>query len=65
MGLRWRDQAATENYRPVLSSERALHKITNPQLSDKNFKEKEKLLTGPECGLTPGLTVSRKITLTL
>jgi hypothetical protein len=32
-----------------------------------NFKEKEKLVTGPDCGLTPGqtgqLTVGRKITL--
>jgi hypothetical protein len=41
------------------------HKITNPQLS----KEKEKLVTGPNCGLIPGqtgkLTVGRKISLTL
>jgi hypothetical protein len=36
----------TVNYRPVLSSERAL-KITNPQLSKENFKEKEKLVAGP------------------
>jgi hypothetical protein len=36
----------TVNYRPVLSSERALQ-ITNPQLSEGNFKKKEKLVAGP------------------
>jgi hypothetical protein len=45
------------------------YKITNQQLSKENFKEKEKLVTGPDCGLTPGqtsrVTVGRKITLTL
>jgi hypothetical protein len=42
------------------------YKITNPQLSKENFKEKEKLVTDPDGGLTPGrLTVGRKITLTL
>jgi hypothetical protein len=33
----------TVNYRPVLSSERAL-KITNPQLCKENFKKEEKLV---------------------
>jgi hypothetical protein len=45
-GLCWRGLAATVNYRPVLSSERALQ-ITNPQLPKENFKEKEKLVAGP------------------
>jgi hypothetical protein len=44
-------------------------KITNLQLSKENFKEKEKLVTRPDDGLTPEqtgrLTVGRKITLTL
>jgi hypothetical protein len=44
-------------------------KITNLQLSEENFKEKEKLITGPDGGLTTGqtdrMTVRRKITLTL
>jgi hypothetical protein len=51
------------------SRQRESHKITNPQLSKEDFKEKDKLVTGPNCGLTPGqtgrLTVGRKITLTL
>jgi hypothetical protein len=38
-GLRWRGSAATVNCRPVLSSEWAI-KITNPQLSKENLKEK-------------------------
>jgi hypothetical protein len=46
VGLRWRGPAATVNYRLVLSSERKL-KITNPQLSKENFKEKEKFVEGP------------------
>jgi hypothetical protein len=37
--LRWRGPAATVNYRPTLSSERALQ----------NNKEKEKLVAGPRC----------------
>jgi uncharacterized membrane protein len=41
----------------------------DPQLSKENFKDKEKLVTGPDGGLTPGqtgrLTVGTKITLTL
>jgi hypothetical protein len=45
------------------------YKITDPQLSKENFKEKEKLFTGPDGGLTPGqtgrLTVCRKIALAL
>jgi hypothetical protein len=40
-----------------------------PQESKENFKEKEKFVTGPNSGLTPGqfglLTVGRKITLSL
>jgi hypothetical protein len=28
----------------------------NPQLSKENFKEKEKLVMGPDGGLTPGHT---------
>jgi hypothetical protein len=47
------------------SHQRGRYKITNPQLSKENFKEKEKLVTGPDGGLTPGqtgrLTVGRKI----
>jgi hypothetical protein len=43
--------------------------MTNLQLSKENLKEKEKLVTGPDGGLTPGqtgqLTVGRKITSTL
>jgi hypothetical protein len=35
----------TVNYRPVLSPERVLQNI--PQLSDGNFKEKQKLVAGP------------------
>jgi hypothetical protein len=45
-GMRWRGPAATVNYRPVLSSERTL-KITNPQLSKENIKEKDKLVADP------------------
>jgi hypothetical protein len=37
----------TVNYRPVLSSERVLQNNKNPQLSEGNFKEKEKLVAGP------------------
>jgi hypothetical protein len=44
------------------------YKITSPQLSKENFKEKEKLVTGPDVGLTPGqtgrLTFGRKMALT-
>jgi hypothetical protein len=52
------------------SSQRGRYKITNPQLSKENFKEKEKLVMGPDGGgLTPGqtgrLTVGQKATLTL
>jgi hypothetical protein len=43
-------------------------KIINPQQCKENFKEKEKLVTDPKCGLTPGqagrLAVGRKIILT-
>jgi hypothetical protein len=48
-GLRWRGPAATVNYRPILSSERALqnNKLTNPKLFKENFKEKGKLAAGP------------------
>jgi hypothetical protein len=65
--LRWRGPAATVNHTPILSSERALQ--TKLQLSKEHFKEKEKLVTCTDGGLTPGqtslLTVGRKITLTL
>jgi hypothetical protein len=54
-GLRWRGQAATKNYKSI-SCQRGQHKITNLQMSKENFKEKEKLVTGPDCGLTPGQT---------
>jgi hypothetical protein len=37
---------STVNYRPVLSSERALQN-NNTQISEGNFKEKEKLVKGP------------------
>jgi hypothetical protein len=67
-GLRWQGQAATVNYRPILSSERASQN-NKPQLPKENFKKKEKLVMGPDCDLPPGetgrLTVGRKITLTL
>jgi hypothetical protein len=45
-GLRWLGPAATVNYRPVLSSERALQN-PKPASVKKNFKEKEKLVAGP------------------
>jgi hypothetical protein len=54
-GLRWRGQEATVNYRPALSSERAPQN-NKPQLSKEYFKEKEKLVTGPDFGLIPGET---------
>jgi hypothetical protein len=54
-GLRWREAAATVNYR-LSSRQRGRYKITNPQLSKENFKENEKLVTGPDGGLTPGQT---------
>jgi hypothetical protein len=38
------------------SRQRGGHEITNPQLSKENFKEKEKLVMGPDGGLTPGQT---------
>jgi hypothetical protein len=48
---------------------RERHKLTNPQLSKENLKEKEKLVTGHDDDLTPGQTgrlpVGRKMTLTL
>jgi hypothetical protein len=44
--LRWRGPAATVNYRPVLSSERAL-KITNSNCLKENLKDKEQLVAGP------------------
>jgi hypothetical protein len=34
------------------SRQRGRHIITNLQLSKKNFKEKEKLVTGSDCALT-------------
>jgi hypothetical protein len=53
----------------TISRQRGIYKITNLHLSKENFKEKEKLVMDPDCGLTPGqadrLTVCRKITLTL
>jgi hypothetical protein len=65
--LRWREPAATVNYRPVLSSESG-YKITNPQLTKENTTEKEKLVAGPRMCLTPRrtdrLTVGRNLTLT-
>jgi hypothetical protein len=51
------------------SRQRGRYKITNQQMSKEIFKEKEKLVTDPDGGLTPGqtgrLTVGRKLTLTL
>jgi hypothetical protein len=35
------------NYRPVLSSERALQNYKKTQLSEENFKENVKLVAGP------------------
>jgi hypothetical protein len=67
-GLRWRGPAATV-ITGQSSRQRGRYKITNPQLSKENFKEKEKLVTSSDGGLTPEqtdqLTFSRKITLTL
>jgi hypothetical protein len=36
------------------SRQRGRYKIENPQLSKENVKEKEKLVTGRDGGLTPG-----------
>jgi hypothetical protein len=57
----------TVNYRAVLSSQRGFYKITNPQMSEGNFKEKEKLVTGPRWApdiKTDWPTVGRKLTST-
>jgi hypothetical protein len=42
--------AAAVNYRPVLSSERALQN-NKPQLPKEHLKEKEKLVAGPKWAL--------------
>jgi hypothetical protein len=51
------------------SRPRRRYRITNLQLSKENFKDREKLGTGPEGGLIPRrtcrLTVGRNVTLTL
>jgi hypothetical protein len=44
--LVWQGQAATANYRPILSSERAPHN-NRPKLSIKDSKEKEIVMAGP------------------
>jgi hypothetical protein len=53
----------------VVSRQRGRYKITNPRLCKENFKGKEKLVTGPDGGLTPGqtgrVTVCRKMSLTI
>jgi hypothetical protein len=67
------DCAGEEQQRQLItdpsSRQRGRYKITNPQLSKDNFKEKEKSVTGLYGGLTPRqtgrLTVGHKITLTL
>jgi hypothetical protein len=41
-GLRWQEPAATVNYRPVLSSERALQN-KKPQLSKRKFQGERKI----------------------
>jgi hypothetical protein len=46
-GLSWRGPAATVNYRPVLSSERALQNNKPATVYKENVKEKEKLVAGP------------------
>jgi hypothetical protein len=58
--------AVTVNYRPVLSSERAPQN-NKPETVRRHFKEKEKLATGADGGLTQTgrLTLGRKMTLTL
>jgi hypothetical protein len=51
MGLRPEQNCAGKDYQQQQitdssSSQRGHYKITNPQLSTENFKEKEKLVTG-------------------
>jgi hypothetical protein len=59
---------AKQNYRPILSSERAPQNA-KPQLCKENLKGKEKLVAGPDFNLPSGqigrLTIGREITLTL
>jgi hypothetical protein len=49
---------------PRTRSNRERYKITNPQVSEGNFKEKEKLVAVPRWTTTPRQTVGRKLTLT-
>jgi hypothetical protein len=60
-GLRWRGPAATLNYRPVLSSERALQN-NKPQLSKRKSQGERKIGRGY---LTPRLIIGLNVTLTL
>jgi hypothetical protein len=69
--LRWRGPATTENYRPDLSSERALHiskPVQNCLMIIKGKREKKWSRT-PDGSLTPRqtgrLTGGRKLILTL
>jgi hypothetical protein len=48
-GLRWRGPAATVNYRPVLSSERALQN-NKPQLSKIKFQGERQIGRGSQMG---------------
>jgi hypothetical protein len=48
-GLRWRGSAATVNYRPVLSSERALQNI-KPQLFKRKSQGERKIGHGSPLG---------------
>jgi hypothetical protein len=59
----------TENYRAVLSSERASHNKNSTFLKNIPWKRKKNWWWVPDGGLIPGqtgrLTVGRKVTLTL
>jgi hypothetical protein len=68
-GLRWRGPAATVNYRPVLSSERALQNNKPANCLMKISRKNKDWSRVPDRCLTPRwtgrLTVSRNITLTM
>jgi hypothetical protein len=53
-GLRPKQDCDGEEPAPTLNYRH--YKITNSQLSKENFKEKQKLVTGRDGGLTPGQT---------
>jgi hypothetical protein len=67
-GLRWREPTATVNYRPVLSSERALQTNKPETCLKKISRRKKNWSRVPDRCLTPRrtgqLTVGRNVTLT-